>query len=454
MPAADSLLTWLATATVRGSILITVVLLLQVVLRNWMPARWRLAMWLPAMVVLAVPLLPESKWGLHGEVIEKVAGSAWCCPSGDPACVSGSGISLGTLGAGQAQAGWKIIVGCWLLGTMWFLGVVWWSHRRSMRKLRETSVSASDELMQRLAEITSAIGLRRIPAVLVCAELSGPAVTGLWRPILLLPARFPGELNEEESRLVLQHELLHIRRLDLWTNGLLCLIQAVHWFNPVAWFAVSRIRFDCEQACDEEVLTRNGAESRTPYGHALIKIACGLPASDPNLAVLHMARSAAGLRTRIEAITSRRPQNPVWAILWVSLIAGVTVAGATRSPYGIPAGISFFGGRPSAAVQRAQHLVLPQVEIRDATVRDAVTALEQLSRTADSQGEGLRVWLTPEAESGTKELRVSIFLSQASAWQALETLAQQARISVDANGEVICLKRTSTSGLLPTGTEP
>jgi beta-lactamase regulating signal transducer with metallopeptidase domain len=56
------------------------------------------------------------------------------------------------------------------------------------------------------------------PRLLISAAVSSPALSGFLRPILLLPPEFPGELTSREARLVLVHELIHLRRWDLPLN--------------------------------------------------------------------------------------------------------------------------------------------------------------------------------------------------------------------------------------------
>lgn len=53
-----------------------------------------------------------------------------------------------------------------------------------------------------------------------------------------------------EAELVLKHELMHLKRCELPVNGLLCVLQALHWFNPLLWLAASHARQDRESACD------------------------------------------------------------------------------------------------------------------------------------------------------------------------------------------------------------
>lgn len=65
------------------------------------------------------------------------------------------------------------------------------------------------------------------------SAVDSPAVAGLLRPVLLLPASFPQGFSANEARMILLHELTHLARHDLPLNWLLCVLQALHWFNPL-----------------------------------------------------------------------------------------------------------------------------------------------------------------------------------------------------------------------------
>jgi beta-lactamase regulating signal transducer with metallopeptidase domain len=61
---------------------------------------------------------------------------------------------------------------------------------------------------------------------------------------------FLRSFSTEELRFVFLHELAHVRRRDILMSWLMALLQVVHWFNPLVWFAFSRWRADRELACD------------------------------------------------------------------------------------------------------------------------------------------------------------------------------------------------------------
>lgn len=112
----------------------------------------------------------------------------------------------------------------------------------------------------------------------VYAAAVGPCVSGLLRPAILLPADFRERFDRRERRLVLAHEIAHLRSGDLFANALAALLRAVFWFNPLLYVAQRRFRLDQELACDARVLARF-PEARRRYAGAMLKAQLGGAAS-------------------------------------------------------------------------------------------------------------------------------------------------------------------------------
>jgi hypothetical protein len=60
--------------------------------------------------------------------------------------------------------------------------------------------------------------------------------------------------SAERLRLVLLHELLHVRRRDVMVEILLEAVTVVFWFHPAVWLAAGRVRLERERTCDEAVI--------------------------------------------------------------------------------------------------------------------------------------------------------------------------------------------------------
>ena len=114
---------------------------------------------------------------------------------------------------------------------------------------------------------TRRVGCRRTVRLLWTDELDVPATTGLIRPTVLLPAVADRWLIERRE-VVLMHEIVHVRRMDWAARIVARLVTALHWFDPLAWWASSRLDREQERACDEAVLGA-GVRASTYAAHLL-----------------------------------------------------------------------------------------------------------------------------------------------------------------------------------------
>lgn len=96
-----------------------------------------------------------------------------------------------------------------------------------------------------------------------------PMLVGLLRPRLLLP-RSLGGFDPLQQRLIVEHELTHWRRRDLWWLAAASLLQALFWFNPAMRMLRTRLAWAQELGCDRDVLRGRPAAERKAYAAALV----------------------------------------------------------------------------------------------------------------------------------------------------------------------------------------
>ncbi|MBK8092405.1 MAG: hypothetical protein IPK32_10635 [Verrucomicrobiaceae bacterium] len=324
---------WLVTASLRASVLMVGVCLVQFVLQKHLSPRWRYALWLPVLIVLLMPIQPESRWSVasvmewNAQVME--TSSLPVVTDAVPSSVP----SLLPLPTEHSRAfDWqKMQVLSWAAGAILVLlfGAV--SFARTLIRFRRTRLCISDQLTASLDEVTREVGLRRKPRVLISPSIQSPAVTGLLRPLLLLPADFDREFTTEEKHLVLQHELMHLKRGDLPLNTLLCVLIALHWFNPLLWLAFLKARADREAACDAQVLENATPQRRSAYGHALLKLESNFAPLRLSLSFIGILQKHASLRARIQSIAAPTRTKPLTGILATTCMLTMTFLGVTRA---------------------------------------------------------------------------------------------------------------------------
>jgi len=148
--------------------------------------------------------------------------------------------------------------------------------------------------------------------------VAGPAVSGLFRPRIVLPHDIDEILTPEELHAVVLHELTHAARRDnlirLGYELTLCLL----WFHPIVWLAGWRLAVYRELSCDESVTERASGQDLIS---ALAKLAA--PENSP---FLH-ATAAAHIRERLAVLETPRRSRAAVDLLLVVLFASITGAG-------------------------------------------------------------------------------------------------------------------------------
>jgi beta-lactamase regulating signal transducer with metallopeptidase domain len=183
-------------------------------------------------------------------------------------------------------------------------------------------------------EISGTYGLRRSVVLLRSRHPSLLVTWGVARPKVILPAT-ADEWSDERARVVMSHELAHIRRGDWIVQLSAELLRACYWFNPLMWVACRRLRLESEHACDDEVMNRgvDGAD----YATHLVELARALNARHAWLPAPAMARRSS-LERRVRAMLNRRlDREPITtgtrAATFVLLFALTAAVAAAQSGY-------------------------------------------------------------------------------------------------------------------------
>jgi beta-lactamase regulating signal transducer with metallopeptidase domain len=174
--------------------------------------------------------------------------------------------------------------------------------------------------------------LRSGVPVKVTPDTISPAVCGLFRPVILLPQALTEKLSPAQLRAVLLHELLHLRRGDVWVNFAQALIQIIYWWHPLVWLANARIGRLREEAVDDAVMValREDAEIYAPTLLAVARFALQRPPASLGLVGILESRSA--LRERIERLVNF--PAPRKAGLGFLSVFGILVFSAVALPMG------------------------------------------------------------------------------------------------------------------------
>jgi len=177
-----------------------------------------------------------------------------------------------------------------------------------------------------LDELACAARLRRPVALL---ESGDPALLVTWgftRPKIVLPLVARG-WDDERRRVVLTHELAHVRRGDWVVQVFAHAVLALNWFNPIVWLACRRLQRESEHACDDAVL--GAGVDAADYATHLVELARTLTRHRSVLPAPAMARPST-LEGRIAAMLNaglnRRPLSRSGRIATAAVLLSLTVS--------------------------------------------------------------------------------------------------------------------------------
>ncbi len=185
------------------------------------------------------------------------------------------------------------------------------------------------------ADVSWDYGLLR-PVRLVQSDHPTLIVTWGWRrPVVILP-QHADDWPADRMRVVLRHELAHIRRGDWPVQMTAELLRAVQWFNPLPWLACRRLRRESEYACDDVVIGAGIGSSE--YATHLLDLARSAarhsPPWAPALAIARPSSLERRIRAMLTADLNRRPLSKRGGLLASVACLAVTmpVAAFTTAP--------------------------------------------------------------------------------------------------------------------------
>lgn len=156
-------------------------------------------------------------------------------------------------GARLTGAAWMLLFQ--FLGTAMFLALLVLDFLR-LRRLIRTADPVDERHRLVLDGLVQRLKMRIRPRLLVSDRCSIPFAAGLMRPLIMLPRRSLQRLDPAEFEAVLVHELLHLRRGDLWINLLQLWVRACWWWHPLVWYLNDKIKTVREDCCDDALLAQ------------------------------------------------------------------------------------------------------------------------------------------------------------------------------------------------------
>ena len=311
----------LEAVALKGTLVLGAAWLVAILLRRF-SAAVRHVVWTAAFAaLLALPFLSLSLPAWRVRVVPSSVLFQASAAASNPAVISVPprvGASAAPLRSSSAPPWRGVVVALWLAGVLVAVarmlagGLAMIFARRRSRQIEQVHVP----------------GMRRAVPVLEARPGAMPMTFGFLRPAVFLPAD-ADSWSPGRRRMVLLHELAHIRRGDAATHLLAKAALCLSWWNPLAWHAWREFLKERERAADDLVLAAGARPSE--YAGYLLEIARTMqPARALDWAAIAMARRSQ-IEGRLLSILDSGVNRQAPARPW--MVAAVLLAVAFVSPF-------------------------------------------------------------------------------------------------------------------------
>ncbi len=201
----------------------------------------------------------------------------------------------------------------------------------ALRRLVGAGVSLP-HLAAPVLELADAFGVTRSIAVVSSAVARVPFVIGHFAPVIVLPMTIAAGMPWPQLRLILAHEIAHLRRADYLVNWMQLAIEVLLFFHPAVRWLSEEMRSLREACCDDLVVDFAGG--RADYTRALLS----LEEFRHDAPLLAPSAVAGGLLWRVQRMAGRVPkqsdalQKLMFPVVVLSIFATLVGGGVQLSP--------------------------------------------------------------------------------------------------------------------------
>ena len=345
---------WVTAATVQGGLLVVVILLLNLLLRDRLTARWRYCLWLLLIVRIVLPVSPPAPFSMFNllrmptaESVAKI-GEITAPPLLTPLEPAAETEQSARASDGLSEAAtispipadidsMSLFSIVWLVGAAGLALAVFLQAAGHYRKIRRHQPVTRSPVLRLLEQCKEQLGVTTYLPVVETSHIASPVLFGFVRPKLLLPAGAIDSFTLTELRYIFLHELAHLKRHDIAVNWLIAILQAIHWFNPLVWLAFWRMRRDRELACDALVLSRMPTDESSGYGSTILNFLerFSRPRRLPCMAgILEEKSQLKGRITMIAKFKKGSYRLSILAVLFFAIFGAVVLTNATAAETG------------------------------------------------------------------------------------------------------------------------
>ena len=310
-----------------GTVIILLIVVLRAVLINRLPKKTFLILWWIALIRLLVPFSIKSVTSIYSLLQSiysdinpvRTAQTTTFLPIHGNMPEIANGLSEAMV---QRTESISILSVIWLAGLLLCFGFFAVSYIKCYREFR-FSLPVENDILEAWKEKHP---LKRSLSIRQTETIAAPLSYGVIRPVILMPKNTEWK-NIYQLRYVLEHEYVHIRRLDMLTKLIMIAAVCIHWFNPLVWVMYILFNRDLELSCDETVVRRFGMDIKSVYATALIS----MEEKKSGLTPICNSFSKKAIEERIRAIMKIKKTSKFAVIISAVLVICVTGGFATSA---------------------------------------------------------------------------------------------------------------------------
>lgn len=263
------------TRLISCSVSMSVLALVYIAVTPWLSkryaAKWRYYAWLIIVIGLIVPFRPYIQIAFVQVDLPIFSSSIQKIMSVNAETYTEPDLFAVSAQQGLTTISWYQLAWClWLLGAIALITYHSIRYRRFLKMVKRWGKEVSEQHSRDIQQCLQAeLGISKQIKLLVCPGIESPMMIGFRFPVILLPT-----INYSVGELIfiLKHELIHLKRKDLWYKSLVLLATALHWFNPVIYLVAKEIAHQSEVSCDAEVVQNTNIDERLRYSETLIGV--------------------------------------------------------------------------------------------------------------------------------------------------------------------------------------
>jgi bla regulator protein BlaR1 len=344
---------WIIETSVIGSILIALLLISRKLLRNKLGVKFQYAVWFILILRLIMPQLPQSSISVFN-VLPSVRQMPPLIVVNKSVSEESSILSKVTINDKYDQSNLKkslatmeftykaekipyslsfssIIAFIWLCVVVLISFYVLIVDIRFWRKIKKHSNLCNKEALDILEQYKQKMKIKRNIALVQTSDIKNPALIGLRRPVILLPANIFDIISTDNLKFIFVHELAHLKRGDILINWIISILKILHWFNPIVLYGLKKMGEDMEVSCDSLALNYINSDETREYGYTIISLMehFSRSAQLPGMASIIKNKSEAKRRIVMIKLFNRKSYKlSALAIAVLLVVGGITLTDA------------------------------------------------------------------------------------------------------------------------------